>query len=113
MSKKQSFIEYVKPLINEKEMSEDAQKYWKAFISVKEEPKTAFTENGAKIMKFLQEHPEVDNWRAKDIGEGLFTSGRSVSTSMRRLVTDEYVEKVGENPVVYMLTEKGKNVIVD
>ena len=30
---------------------------------------------------------------------------------MRKLVMDEYVEKVGKDPVVYTITEKGKNVI--
>jgi Mn-dependent DtxR family transcriptional regulator len=36
-----------------------------------------------------------------------------VSGAMRKLVTDGYVEKVGESPVIYMLTEKGKNITID
>ena len=29
---------------------------------------------------------------------------------MRKLVTDEYVHKIGNNPVCYSLTEQGKNI---
>ena len=46
---------------------------------------------------------------SKEIAEGLFTSGRSVAGSMRKLVTDGYVEKVGKDPVQYSLTEIGQN----
>ena len=49
-------------------------------------------------------------WKAKDIAEGLFISSRGVSGAMRKLVTDGYVEKVGQDPVIYSLTEKGKIV---
>ena len=46
----------------------------------------------------------------KDIAEGLFISSKSISGAIRKLVTDNYVEKVGENPSVYSITEKGKNI---
>ena len=48
-------------------------------------------------------------WKARDIAEGLFISSRTVSGAMRKLVTDGFCEKVGADPVVYALTEKGKN----
>ena len=35
-------------------------------------------------------------------------SARSVSGSMRKLVTEQYVEKAGTNPVTYKLTENGE-----
>ena len=50
---------------------------------------------------------------AKDIAEGLFVSSRTVSGAMRKLVTDGYVEKVGQEPVVYAITEKGKNIEIN
>ena len=34
-------------------------------------------------------------------------TSRTASGAMRKLVTDGYVEKMGENPVVYSLTDKG------
>jgi Mn-dependent DtxR family transcriptional regulator len=46
---------------------------------------------------------------AKGIGDELFISSRTVSGACRKLVTDGFVEKIGQNPVSYTLTEKGKN----
>ena len=73
------------------------------------------TENGKKILQFMQNnHVEFNNiFKAKNIGEGLGISGRSVSGSIRKLVTDGYVEKMGQDPVIYSLTENGKNIVID
>ena len=32
---------------------------------------------------------------------------------MRKLVTDGFVEKIGQDPVMYSLTEKGKNIEIN
>lgn len=52
-------------------------------------------------------------WKAKDIAEGLFVSSRTVSGSIRKLVTDGFVEKVSQDPVIYSITEKGKNINIE
>jgi DNA-binding PadR family transcriptional regulator len=36
-----------------------------------------------------------------------------VSGAMRKLVTDGFVEKMSDEPVIYTLTEKGKNYKID
>ena len=116
MSKKQEFIKYVDDLMDYTRkmdippMNEEAQMYWEAFTSQKEVDKPIFTDNGKLIVKFLQDNPEVPMWKARDIAEGLFISSRAVSGAMRKLVTDGFVEKVGQDPVIYALTEKGKNI---
>jgi predicted transcriptional regulator len=51
--------------------------------------------------------------KARDIGEGLCVSSRNISGALRKLVTDGFCEKMGQNPVVYTLTEKGKNFKID
>ena len=66
----------------------------------------------AARMANLQEVPVVA-YKARDIAQGMFIASKSVSGAMRKLVTDGYVEKIGQNPVVYMITEKGKNVIFE
>ena len=48
-----------------------------------------------------------------EIAEGLFISSRAVSGAMRKLVTDGFVEKVGQDPVMYALTEKGRNIEIE
>ena len=36
-------------------------------------------------------------------------SSRCIAGAMRKLTSDGYCEKFGDNPIVYSLTEKGKN----
>jgi predicted transcriptional regulator len=65
-------------------------------------------------MKYLQELPaDTPMMKAKEIAEGMFISSRTVSGAMRKLVTDGFVEKVGQDPVMYILTEKGKNFNIE
>lgn len=113
MSKKQEFIKYVNELMvaaPDVKMSEDAGLYWEAFCGKDEGEKPMFTDNGKLILKFLQDNTDTPMWKARDIAEGLFISSRAVSGAMRKLVTDGFVEKVGQDPVIYSLTENGKNI---
>ena len=117
MSKKQEFIKYVNELITAApavQPNEDAKLYWDAFCGLDENgEKPLFTDNGKLILKFLQEHPETAMWKARDIAEGLFISSRAVSGAMRKLVTDGFVEKVGQDPTIYSITENGKNITIE
>lgn len=111
MSKKQSFINYISPLFSEdKDIPEEAKEYWDAFIVEDSVNKPAFTENGKKVLQFLKEQDNDRKWKAKEIADLLFISSRSVAGSARKLVNDGYLEKVGQDPVFYILTTKGKEV---
>ena len=109
MSKKQKFIEWVTMNTNVDDMPEDVASYWNGFISTKEKEKPAFTDNGKMILKFLQQAVGT-HYTSKEIAEQLTVSSRTVSGAMRKLVSDKYVEKVGEDPVVYEITPAGKAV---
>ena len=119
MSKKQEFIKYVEELMyytrkmDAPVMNEDAELYWEAFRGLNDVEKPMFTDNGKLILKHLQANQQEAMWKARDIAEGLFISSRAVSGAMRKLVTDGFVEKVGQDPVVYSLTEKGKNIKIE
>ena len=117
MSKKQEFINFIEMVLNENkidELPENVRLYWDAFRGADENrEKPLFTDNGKLILKFLQEHQDTPMWKARDIAEGLFISSRAVSGAIRKLVTDGFVEKVGENPVIYSITDNGKNIIID
>ena len=114
MSKKQKFIDYVEALMRGQEepleMTEDVKLYWEAFKGKEETDKPLFTDNGKLIIQHMRDHQEIPMWKSRDIAEGLFISSRAVSGAMRKLVTDGYVEKVGQDPVVYTLTELGKTI---
>lgn len=118
MTKQQAFVEWFDELMSKnprftEDMPEDVKAYMEALrgSSVQIE-KPDFTDNGKAILKYLQEVP-VTAYKARDIAEGMFIASKSVSGAMRKLVTDGYVEKIGQNPVVYMITEKGKNVVFE
>ncbi len=114
MSKKQKFIEFVDENLMSKygeEIDQDVLDYWNALINKEEKEKPLFTDNGKLILKFMQ--TDMEQGKAKDIAEAMFISSRTVSGSMRKLVADGYVEKIGEDPITYCITEKGKNIEIN
>lgn len=123
MTKKEKFINCIQSEIfdNPDIYSENWEADWDDICSFWEDykkcttPPKDMTENGLKVLTWMQEHiEEMSNiFTAKEIGEGLFTSGRSISGSMKKLVNDGYVEKIGKNPVQYSLTEAGKLYHID
>ena len=118
MSKKQEFINFVKQMMDElnigpDNMTENVSLYWNAFCGTDDVEKPTFTDNGKLIIDFLQKNTSTPMWKARDIAEGLFISSRAVSGAMRKLVSDGFVEKVGTEPVIYSLTEIGKNIEIN
>ena len=63
----------------------------------------------------MQSEVEVRNnlFKAADIGSILDKPAKAVSGSLRKLVSDGFVEKIGEKPILYALTEKGKTFEVE
>jgi DNA-binding MarR family transcriptional regulator len=118
MSKKEKFIKFVQDIIDEKDLEKldkdslEAIEFFNIFKTEGAVVKKKFTENGKKILQYLQENYEINNnlFKAKDIGAGLGISSKVASGSMRKLVTDNYLEKISENPNIYSLTDLGKNV---
>ena len=117
MTKKQKFIEAIDDAFFSKidinEIDPDIVAYWTA-LKGGESNKPTFTDNGKLIIQYLQTLPEgTPMMKAKEIAEGMFISSRAVSGAMRKLVTDGFVEKVGESPVMYALTDAGKNITIE
>ena len=114
---KQEFIEFLNALIAaapdvaEEKMTENLKAYIDALTDKKAE-KPILTDNGKLVLKYLQTI-EPGLYKAKDIADGMFVSSRNVSGAMRKLVTDGFVEKMGESPVLYMITEKGKEFKIE
>lgn len=124
MSKKDVFIKIVQAEIFDKE-EEFAAKYGNEFTEAltyltalkgavdKEKP--AFTDNGKLIITYMQAQRKIgaSMFKASELGAGIGITSRTASGAMRKLVTDGYVEKLGENPTIYSLTDKGVNVVID
>ena len=125
MSKKESFLDFVRFLMqsaNFYDWDEDAKNEWadaltylEALKISEDKEKTGFTENGRLVLDFMQKNREDFNnlFKAKDVGERMGISSRTVSGAMRKLVTDNFVEKLGSSPTVYSLTNKGIEVKIE
>lgn len=118
MSKKDTFISQITAALGdapEQVLTGDALDYWNVLIQTGDTSKPKFTENGKLVLGYMIENKETfrNLFKAKEIGEGLGISSRTASGAMRKLVTDGYVEKIGQDPVVYALTEKGLTALVE
>ena len=75
--------------------------------------KPPLTENGKNMLKVLQEEFATITFKASDVAASLGTTGRGASGTLRKLVTDGFCDKIGKEPITYMLTEKGKNFVIE
>lgn len=101
--------EFLKEIDSHKEnLSNEAIEFLNELIE-KNSAENILTDTGKKILKtmYANRGAYLNIFSSKQLGELLFMSARSISGSMRKLVSEEYVEKTGTNPVIYKLTEKG------
>lgn len=118
MSKCKKFLDFFDYLVaNCKEpviLPDEVKEYYDILRSQEDKyvDKPLLTETGLQILEYLQ-GSDSKSLKAKDIADGMGISSRKVSGSIRKLVTDEFVEKFGSNPVVYTLTNKGKNFDIE
>lgn len=114
MSSKEIFINEISELLNKynEVLSEEANKFLTALRMSSDSNKAKFTENGKKILIYMRDNKDLYNniFSAKSIGEGMGISSKGASGSLRKLVNDGYVEKIGESPVCYSLNNKGDEV---
>lgn len=77
--------------------------------------KPVITEKGIAILNCMKINAETYNnvFKSKDLGDLLNMTPRSVSGSMKKLITEGFVEKIGTAPVCYAITDKGKNAEFD
>lgn len=118
MTSREAFIECMDEqfeacpdLFGQDEVAELAMKYYESLKNLPTKEPKLITENGAKILKYVQENKDIYNniFTARSMGEGIGISSKVISGAMRKLVTDGFFEKVGANPVSYSITEKGMN----
>ena len=120
MTKKEAFIKIIQTEIfdrtdiyaeNYPDEYELAASFWEDFKDGKVKNSGVMTENGKKLLSWMQENIDTmtNLFTSKEAAEALFTSGRSIAGSMRKLIADGYVEKTGKDPVKYSLTEAGKS----
>ena len=92
-------------------MTENVVAYLNILKEIKDE-KPELTENGKLVLKYMQEHVDIRCWKAKDLADQMNISSRGASGTLRKLVNDGFCEKLGQDPVIYSLTEKGKTFVI-
>ena len=124
MNKKELFVMMVEAFLEKGTVEgtlstsqlDEAIAYFNASKSTqdKKTDKPQFTDNGKLILKAMIENNEerANMFSAKQIAEYAFITSRQVSGAIRKLVTDGYCEKVGQDPIIYSLTDLGKQIDV-
>lgn len=112
MTNKAKFIEWVQNKMENEEVEQEVREYFEKFKEAKPKKEAPLiTEKGVEIICYMRaEKDHYDNaFTAKTIGEGLNVSGRSISGSMRKLVTNGFVTKEkNEDVYVYSITPEGE-----
>lgn len=112
MNKYKQFLDYFDWLVENCKQSvvmpDEIQDVYNMLQEQQAMEKPMFTESGLSILEYLQTC-DAKSLKARDIADGMVVSSRQVSGAIRKLVTDGFVDKYGQNPVIYSLTEKGKN----
>ena len=114
---KQEFLDFLHELMKaapdvvEAKMTDSIKNYIET-LSGTVENKIVVTDNGKIILDYMKNKTDMLMLKAKDIADGLGISSRQVSGALRKLVTDGFVEKVSQDPVIYTLTEKGHNFVI-
>lgn len=114
---KSDFLKFIDDLIahdksySDSIMTDEVREYLEILKNDKS-GKTEMTDNGKLIVKYMQDN-DIKMAKSKDIAEGLGISSRAVSGAFRKLVTDNFADKIGKDPTIYTLTEKGKNYKID
>lgn len=112
MNKYKQFLDYFDWLVENCKQSvvmpDEVQDVYNMLQEQQAMEKPMFTESGLSILEYLQTC-DAKSLKARDIADGMVISSRQVSGAIRKLVSDGFVDKYGQNPVIYSLTEKGKN----
>lgn len=119
-SKKEIFIEVMDKLFESTDMEafcedkgtyDSVMDFFNALKIVEEKKVKKFTDNGKIILQFMKDNDEAYNhmFKAKDF-EAAGISSKTASGSLRKLVSDGYCDKLGKDPVIYVLTNQGKEV---
>ena len=118
---KQEFIDFLNRLMEAapdvtNQMSPAVKNYIELFTN-EDDSKSTLTDNGKLILNYMKENQsstgDIVMLKAKDTALGLDVPSRNVSGAMRKLVTDGFVEKIGKDPVIYILTDKGKDFAIN
>ena len=113
MTKQEKFVAFINNtnIMDKDGIDPEILDFWIDLKSTPRATSISLTNNGMKILTTMKLDSDAI-WSAADIAKISDMTPRSVSSSIRKLVTDELVEKQSSEPVTYKLTTKGKEIII-
>ena len=103
MTSKENFIAEIEKLLTTGSINEDAMTYFNNLKS-----SSVITKKGAAVLEEIQKQTKDYVFTSKMIAEVLNVSSRSVSGTLKKLVSDGFIEKVNTtSPISYKATEMG------
>lgn len=110
---KNEFLKCVRDALNKYPdlFTENAVLYLEALEENKKATAPTITENGKMVLSYMQKNTRPA--KARDISDRLGIASRTISGALRKLVGDGYVEKISDSPVIYAITDKGKEFSID
>lgn len=113
MTKQEKFVAFINNtnIMDKDGIDPEILDFWIDLKSTPRATSISLTNNGMKILTTMKLDSNAI-WSAADIAKISDMTPRSVSSSIRKLVTDELVEKQSSEPVTYKLTTKGKEIII-
>lgn len=113
---KDEFLAFLNDLLKKANMTEadipeNVKLCLDAILNDKKMNKPILTEKGVAVLGYLQQNPTPKDGKA--IAAGLGVSSRGLSGVLLKLVNDGFCDKMGKDPTIYSITEKGKNFNID
>ena len=73
--------------------------------------KPLITEKGKTVLKYMKTLSVP--MKSTDIATNMGISSKSVTGTIKKLVSDGFVEKIGDKSALYIITTKGKELDID
>lgn len=114
---KEEFLNFLDELMSIDEtktnelMTDNIQAYIKVLREGDVSTKPEITDKGKVILAYLKDITVP--MKSVDIANGMGVASRSVSGSMKKLVENGFVEKIGDRSASYIITQKGKDYKID
>lgn len=110
MTTKEKFISEIETILATNPISEEAMSFFNELKS----SAPIVTEKGINILSYVQKQSMDYIFTAKMLAEQIDMNTRSISGTIRKLITDGFLEKVGNSsPLTYKITESGYNLDLD
>ena len=113
--KYEDFLNYFDELLikaNVPAMPEDIQRVYDELRKCEIKDKPILTPIGVEILRYAR-NLEKESFKAKELAEGMGILSRKISGAMNKLCKDGFVDKTDTSPIIYSLSDKGREFNIE